>query len=54
MDLPVWFDMQIMFEKLVHVIHFFRFNFDPSVQVPPKQYSSADVGGSDRYKFFKR
>lgn len=30
------------------------FNYDPSVQVPPKQYSSADVGGSDRYKFFKR
>ncbi|XP_052061447.1 cilia- and flagella-associated protein 91-like [Mytilus californianus] len=30
------------------------FNFDPSVQVPAKAYSSADVGGADRYKFFKR
>lgn len=36
------------------VIRHTTFNFDPTVQVPPKQYSSAEVGGADRYKFFKR
>jgi hypothetical protein len=32
----------------------FRFNYDPSVQVPPKVYPVSDVGGADRYKFFRR
>ena len=31
-----------------------KFNYDPSVQVPPKVYPVSDVGGADRYKFFRR
>ncbi|XP_046852918.1 cilia- and flagella-associated protein 91-like [Xenia sp. Carnegie-2017] len=31
-----------------------KFNYDPSVQVPPKNYPVTDVGGADRYKFFRR
>lgn len=31
-----------------------RFNYDPTVQVPPKDIPRADVGGIDRYKFFRR
>jgi hypothetical protein len=48
------------FMFLIHVPHaaiiFFysRFNYDPSVQVPPKVYPVSDVGGADRYKFFRR
>lgn len=36
------------------ILRYTTFNYDPSVQVPPKEYSSADVRGSDRYKFFRR
>ena len=31
-----------------------RFNYDPTVQVPPKQYEKVHVSGQDRYKFFRR
>lgn len=31
-----------------------KFNYDPSVQVLPKVYPTADIGGADRYKFFRR
>ncbi|XP_052253819.1 cilia- and flagella-associated protein 91-like [Dreissena polymorpha] len=36
------------------LIRYTTFNYDPSVQVPSKEYSSAHVRGSDRFKFFRR
>ena len=33
---------------------FFSFNYDPNVTVPPKHFSDAEVGGRNRYKFFRR
>ena len=39
----------------IHVhMHFFRFNYDPSVEVPPKHYLATDAVGKDRHKFFRR
>lgn len=32
----------------------FRFNYDPSVTIPPKYYPPVDTEGRDRYKFFRR
>jgi len=32
----------------------FRFNYDPTVQVPPKEYAHVPVSGKDRYKYFRR
>lgn len=31
-----------------------RFTYDPSVQVPPKEYPKAEVAGTNRYKYFRR
>ncbi|KAK3751138.1 hypothetical protein QZH41_017935 [Actinostola sp. cb2023] len=36
------------------LVRYTKFNYDPSVQVPPKSFPVTDVGGQDRYKFFKR
>ena len=35
-------------------VYFFRFNYDPTVQVPPKEHPHVPVSGKDRYKFFRR
>ena len=47
-------DFHIVRDRLLYFHVNFRFNYDPSVQVPPKEYSTAFVRGSDRYKFFRR
>lgn len=31
-----------------------RFNYDPTVHVPPKHYERAEVDGRNRYKYFRR
>ncbi|XP_056010247.1 cilia- and flagella-associated protein 91-like isoform X1 [Ostrea edulis] len=36
------------------MMRYTTFNYDPSVTVPPKHYANAEVGGRNRYKFFKR
>ncbi|KAL3885253.1 hypothetical protein ACJMK2_025341 [Sinanodonta woodiana] len=36
------------------LIRYTTFNYDPTVQVPSKQYAVTEVSGSDRYKFFRR
>ncbi|WAR04924.1 CFA91-like protein [Mya arenaria] len=36
------------------LIRYTTFNYDPSVQVPAKEYSTAHVRGSDRFKYFRR
>lgn len=36
------------------MIRYTTFNYDPNVTVPPKHYANAEVGGRNRYKFFKR
>ena len=41
-------------EYLFPFVHFFRFNYDPTVQVPPKEHPHVPVSGKDRYKFFRR
>lgn len=41
-------------QRREEIIRYTTFNYDPSVQVPPKEYSTAFVRGSDRYKFFRR
>ena len=33
---------------------FSRFNYDPSVSVPPRHYPDAEVDGRNRYQFFRR
>ena len=39
---------------IIMFIHAYRFNYDPTVQVPPKFYPETDAEGKDRYKFFRR
>ncbi|KAJ8311832.1 hypothetical protein KUTeg_010617 [Tegillarca granosa] len=41
-------------QKREQLIRYTTFNYDPSVQVPPKQFADAEVSGRNRYKFFKR
>ncbi|EDO40940.1 predicted protein [Nematostella vectensis] len=36
------------------LIRYTTFNYDPNVSVPPKVHPYTDVGGQDRYKFFRR
>lgn len=36
------------------LIRYTTFNYDPSVQVPAKEYAHVPVSGKDRYKFFRR
>lgn len=36
------------------LIRYKKFNYDPTVQVPPKFYPETDAEGKDRYKFFRR
>lgn len=36
------------------LIRYTTFNYDPTVQVPPKQYEKVHVSGQDRYKYFRR
>lgn len=36
------------------LIRYTKFNYDPSVQVPPKHHEKVHVSGTDRYKFFRR
>ncbi|KAK3106963.1 hypothetical protein FSP39_004095 [Pinctada imbricata] len=36
------------------MIRYTTFNYDPSVQVPPKTFADAHVAGQNRYKFFRR
>ena len=36
------------------LLSMFRFNYDPTVQVPAKDYAHVPVSGKDRYKFFRR
>lgn len=31
-----------------------RFNYDPAVRVPARQYEVAQVDGKNRYKYFRR
>lgn len=31
-----------------------RFNYDPTVQIPPKKFEPAHVDGVNRYKYFRR
>ena len=35
-------------------ILFFRFNYDPSVQIPAKTFDNPKVSGQNRYKYFRR
>ena len=35
-------------------ILFFRFNYDPSVQIPAKTFENPKVSGQNRYKYFRR
>ncbi|XP_067029644.1 cilia- and flagella-associated protein 91-like [Acropora muricata] len=36
------------------LIRYTKFNYDPTVQVPPKEHPHVPVSGKDRYKFFRR
>lgn len=36
------------------LIRYTKFNYDPSVTIPPKFNPATDVSGKDRYKFFRR
>ncbi|CAH3188240.1 unnamed protein product [Porites evermanni] len=36
------------------LIRYTTFNYDPTVQVPPKDYPHVPVSGQDRYKYFRR
>jgi len=36
------------------LIRYTKFNYDPSVKIPPKHYERTHVTGKDRYKFFRR
>lgn len=36
------------------LIRYTKFNYDPTVQVPAKDYAHVPVSGKDRYKFFRR
>ncbi|XP_044167947.1 cilia- and flagella-associated protein 91-like isoform X2 [Acropora millepora] len=36
------------------LIRYTKFNYDPTIQVPPKEHSHVPVSGKDRYKFFRR
>lgn len=36
------------------IIRYTTFNYDPSVKVPSKEYSTADVRGTDRFKYHRR
>ncbi|OWF41651.1 cilia- and flagella-associated protein 91-like isoform X2 [Mizuhopecten yessoensis] len=36
------------------MVRYTTFNYDPSVVVPSKHFANAEVGGKNRYKFFKR
>jgi len=36
------------------LIRYTKFNYDPSVTIPPKHHPHTDVSGKDRYRFFRR
>jgi len=36
------------------LVRYTKFNYDPSVKVPPKSFDTTDVSGRDRYRFFRR
>jgi len=36
------------------LIRYTTFNYDPTVQVPPKEFAHVPVSGKDRYKYFRR
>ncbi len=41
-------------EPVTNTVSLPRFNYDPTVRVPPQVYEKAEVDGRNRYRYFRR